>query len=80
MNEVMSTKERIFEEGLYKNAIPKLKGEITKGKMKYRGIKLVIQKISLFEEDSWLEQRGKRITDIVKIEVVTNGYLITRKE
>lgn len=41
------------------NMVPPIKGDITPGKLKWRGIRLCIS-----PEGKWFEQRGKRITSI----------------
>lgn len=50
----------MFEKGIRENATPPIKGEITKGKMRWRGIRCVTQQGS---GASWLEQRGRKITE-----------------
>lgn len=50
----------ILKEDLLKNAKPKIKGEITKGKLRCRGIKLIHS-----PEGRYLTQRGERISRIV---------------
>ena len=57
-------REKIFEQAIRTNAVPPLKGKITKGKIKWRGIYLV-QCPKRNEE--YLSQRGKRISDIKKM-------------
>lgn len=66
INKIKVEQERIFEFALRNNADPKIKGEITKGKLRFRGIRLVI-KNNYFVTDRWLEQRGKIISPIIKI-------------
>jgi hypothetical protein len=51
----------IFMEALRKNAIPPMKGRITPGKLKVRGIKRCYDPEKCA---SWLEQRGEIISDI----------------
>ena len=46
------------------NAVPPIKGIITYGKLKYRGIKLVEQPST---NQKWIEQRGKRISPVIQI-------------
>ena len=53
--------EELFVDALRTNAEPPIKGEITKGKITWRGIKLIRQEVG-FDTHSWLEQRGKRIS------------------
>ena len=53
-------KEDEFLLSQLKFAIPQIKGEITKGKLQWRGIKLIeINEIN--GTTKWLEQRGKQI-------------------
>jgi hypothetical protein len=52
---------KIFEKALRNNAIPPVKGEITKGKLKWRGLRLIHQQKGL-DYYSWIEQRGKQIS------------------
>lgn len=60
----------VFETCLRVVAEPPIKGKITKGKIQWRGIKLVIQKGSILESDiKWLEQRGKPISPKVSLEM-----------
>jgi hypothetical protein len=51
-------------------AEPPIKGEITKGKVRWRGIKLV-QHNNGIKYIKWLEQRGKQISR----KIVFNGYI-----
>lgn len=48
-------------------AIPPIKGEITKGKLKWRGIKIISQKMwsGDFYLTYWVEQKGKRISPFI---------------
>ena len=58
----------ILEEQTRKNAIPPIKGEITPGKLKWRGLKYCIQKKHdgiMFNNFHYVTQRGKIITDKV---------------
>lgn len=50
-----------------KLANPQIKGEITKGKLQWRGIKLI--EINDFKGTTkWLEQRGKQIGERLRLE------------
>lgn len=49
-------KEKYIKETLLRYAQPKIKEPITKGKIKWRGIKLIEQPS---DNRFWLEQRGK---------------------
>ena len=46
-----------LKEWLIFSAKPIIKGKLTKGKLRWRGIKMIKQKNRV-----WIEQRGKRIT------------------
>ena len=52
----------IYESYLRTLAIPPIKGDITKGKLSWRGITRVVH---INPQKEWLEQRGKRITPII---------------
>lgn len=51
-------REEFLDKTLREHAVPPIKGEITKGKIRWRGIKACQQGNAL-----WLEQRGKQIGD-----------------
>lgn len=54
-----------------KFAIPQIKGEITKGKLQWRGIKLIeINDINVIT--IWVEQRGKQIGERLEYRVILN--------
>ena len=53
--------ESIFKDSVLQNAVPKIKGEITKGKIKWRGIKRCVNQ----NGDTWLVQRGVVISPII---------------
>lgn len=57
----MKKENDFFMNHLINNAIPKIKGDITEGKLKWRGIKMVIQKDGL-NTVKWIEQRGNIIS------------------
>ena len=65
INRVLSEQEAIFEHSLRNNAEPPIKGEITRGKIKWRGI-ILIEK----GNSRWLSQRGKRISPIIELEMI----------
>lgn len=54
----------IFEYALRNVAVPPIKGKITKGKIRWRGITLV-QKNGYPQSEWWLEQRGRRISQVI---------------
>lgn len=55
----LEKREEIFQTALKTNAQPPITGEITKGKLKWRGIKIIECRES---NQIWLEQRGKIIS------------------
>lgn len=55
-------KERdAFEKCLIDNSHPKITGQITKAKLRWRGICIIVEKIG-FNTTKWIEQRGKQIS------------------
>jgi hypothetical protein len=66
-DEVRKQEEELFTTALRTTAEPPIKGEITKGKITWRGIRLIRQKLGL-DSYSWLEQRGKQISPKFHIE------------
>lgn len=66
-DEVRRQEEELFIIALRTMAEPPIKGEITKGKLTWRGIRLIRQKVGL-DSYSWLEQRGKQISPKFHIE------------
>jgi len=65
--EMQKQEEEIFTTALRTMAEPPIKGEITKGKITWRGIRLARQQVG-FDSYSWLEQRGKQISPKFHIE------------
>jgi len=61
ISEVQRQEDELFTTSLRTMAEPPIKGEITKGKLTWRGIRLIRQQIGL-DSYSWLEQRGKQIS------------------
>lgn len=58
----MSQKQDEVIESIVRHfAEPPIKGVITKGKLKWRGITLNYQKESMLKSIAWIEQRGKKI-------------------
>lgn len=60
-DEARRQEEEIFTTALRTMAEPPIKGEITKGKLTWRGIRLINQQVG-FDSYRWLEQRGKQIS------------------
>lgn len=61
-NSILENINRIFEEELKKNCAPSIKGEITIGKLKWRGVK----RIQSQDGYSWFEQRGRQVTSKIE--------------
>jgi len=60
----------VLEKSLRNNATPLIKGKLTKGKLKWRGIKLITNGTAEFGNiERWIEQRGKRISPVIIIEM-----------
>jgi hypothetical protein len=69
----LNIEEEIFTSALRIMAEPPIKGEITKGKVRWRGIRIV-QYNDGFKYTKWLEQRGKQISPkIVFTGTIGNG-------
>lgn len=60
-DEIRRQEEELFTAALRTMAEPPIKGEITKGKLTWRGIRLIREQVGL-DSYSWLEQRGKQIS------------------
>ena len=67
ISQMQKQEEELFTTALRIMAEPPIKGEITKGKIRWRGIRLIRQRIGL-DSYSWLEQRGKQISPKFHIE------------
>lgn len=67
MAEMQKQEEKLFTTALRTMVEPPIKREITKGKITWRGIKLIRQQVG-FDSYSWLEQRGKQISSKFHIE------------
>ena len=61
IQEQQKKEEEIFTTALRTMAEPPIKGEITKGKVTWRGIRIIQYKDG-FKYTKWLEQRGKQIS------------------
>jgi len=57
-----------LEMAIFAHAVPKIKGELTKGKLQWRGIKLC-SRMDGFKRYQWIEQRGKRISPEIVFEI-----------
>ena len=67
IQEQQKKEEEIFTTALRTMAEPSIKGEITKGKVRWRGIRIVQQNDG-FKSTKWLEQRGKQISPKIVFE------------
>jgi hypothetical protein len=73
IQELQKKEEEIFTTALRTMAEPPIKGEITKGKIRWRGIRIVQQNDG-FKYTKWLEQRGKQISPKIVFEgTIGNG-------
>ena len=67
IQEQQKKEEEIFTIALRTMAEPPIKGEITRGKLKWRGIRIVQCNDGL-KYTKWLEQRGKQISPKIVFE------------
>lgn len=73
IQEQQKKEEEIFTTSLRTMAEPPIKGEITKGRVRWRGIRIVQQNDG-FKYTKWLEQRGKQISPKIVFEgTIGNG-------
>lgn len=57
----LEKEEKIFRTALRIMAEPPIRGEITTGKIRWRGIRVIVQ-IEGLKQTKWLDQRGRRIS------------------
>lgn len=75
ISEQQKKEEEIFTSALRIMAEPPIKGEITKGKVRWRRIRIV-QHNECFKHTKWLEQRGKQISPKIVFEGnIGNGII-----
>ena len=75
IRDVVCHQEKILKDSLRENAIPPITGEITKGKLLWRGIRLVQTQHTIpWGGSRWLEQRGKRISPIIRYDVSIDPF------
>jgi hypothetical protein len=67
--------DEIFISALRVMAEPPIKGEITKGKIQWRGIRMIVQHNDGFKYTKWLEQRGKQISPKIIFDGIINNDL-----
>ena len=69
IKEQVKRQNAILEKAVRENAIPQIKGKLTKGKMRWRGLRMMQRGTGAdgFTE-IWIEQRGKIITPIIRNE------------
>ena len=58
-------KEEFIKTWVSVNALPEIKGEVTAGKMKWRGVKIYE---NIHTNETYIMQRGKKISPSLKIE------------
>ena len=46
---------------------PPIKGEITTGKVKWRGLKMCVKNNHDFSKEYWIEQRGVKISPVITV-------------
>lgn len=69
---LLSEIDLMIEDTLRNNVSPPIKGEITKGKIKWRGLKLV-QHNDYPRIEIWVEQRGKKVSRPLIVEFKVTG-------
>lgn len=65
-NQIAKKQDEIFEYALRNNAVPPIKGELTKGKIKWRGIVIITQQYPT-KCITYLSQRGNRISETFEL-------------
>ena len=63
----------LIEKETREKSTPKIKGEITKGKLIWRGLRMIQQPKESGSIIVWVEQRGIRITDKFQFTVFINS-------
>lgn len=71
--EQMKKEDEIFENAVRENAVPKITGNITKGKLRYRGIRMIINNHN-GKTEKWIEQSGK----IISPKIVFDTYNVLK--
>ena len=74
IQEQQKKEEEIFTTALRTMVEPPIKGKITKGKIRWRGIRIV-QYNNGFKYIKWLEQRGKQISPKIVFEGTIENVL-----
>lgn len=74
-------KERneIIEEFLRIYPDPVIKGEITRGKINWRGLRLAVRRNNHIEQ-CWLEQRGKTISPTITTKITSFPFNLLRRK
>lgn len=67
--EILIKEDEFIEKYVRENAIPKIKGKITKGKLKWRGIKLCQFEGNPNGTLKWVTQRGVQISPKIIISI-----------
>ncbi len=73
MKQMVAEHDKILEASLRIYAEPPIKGEITKGKLTWRGIRLITQRDGL-STYQWIEQRGKQISPTISFGPKDDGF------
>lgn len=58
---------------------PVIKGEITRGKINWRGLRLAVRRNNHIEQ-CWLEQRGEKISPIITTKITTFPFNLLRRK
>ena len=67
VQESINKQFRALEQSIYEFATPKIKGTITAGKLRWRGIRIETKQSYIdMSSETWISQRGKRIGPVIK--------------
>lgn len=70
VRKVIREQDKIFIKSLRENAVPPVKGNITYGKIKWRGIKLMQTMSPDGNYERFLTQRGKLISPVIRMNMI----------
>lgn len=71
-------RDAILEEFLRIWPDPVIEGEITKGKITWRGLRLAVRRNNHIEQ-CWLEQRGKKISPVITTKITPFPFNIFKR-
>ena len=71
-------RDALLEEFLRIWPDPIIEGEITKGKITWRGLRLAVRRNNHIEQ-CWLEQRGEKISPIITTKIVTFPFNLLKR-